>query len=345
LDASSYYASIAGLLPIEVATAVDADQDFFGVTADVTAALGTLWFSASNPVSADMVPGSNVLANVLNTPGNLNRESAALPVRVGIRSTLQSNTGLVWKGLRGEYWQGSRNAQMVAAAIAELAWAATVNYENEEDPAFAGLVRNGAHLWLDLAVDVEAMDNDYCFLMGAWILNQCGPSDGIVPHGAQTYFGATRVVDITGPSHIEETRSPEADAALKQIFDNDFQIPRRPIPPPPRWAAIQGPTIVPPGATCYWNASTNVASPNYRWTVDGNIIGTDIDVSYSASSDFTLDLYVWNGSGDEAGVSQPISVSFDDGVCSVAPSRVPRAIHPAALSTNSRQKAGSTRVP
>jgi hypothetical protein len=212
LDASSYYASIAGLLPIEVATAVNADQDFFGVTADVTAALGTLWFSASNPVSADMVPGSNVLANVLNTPGNLNRESAALPVRVGIRSTLQSNTGLVWKGLRGEYWQGSRNAQMVAAAIAELAWAATVNYENEEDPAFAGLVRNGAHLWLDLAVDVEAMDNDYCFLMGAWVVNQCGASDGIVPQDAQTYLGA-RTINIGGPSHIEETRSSEVDAA------------------------------------------------------------------------------------------------------------------------------------
>jgi hypothetical protein len=99
---------------------------------------------------------------------------------------------------------------------------------------------------------------------------------------------------------------------LKDVFDNTFRIPRR---PPARTATIHGPTTMQPENTCYWYASTNVENPYYQWQVNGNVIGTNSDVWYSASSDFTLSLNVWNDNGEGAGTSLSISVSDLNSQC------------------------------
>lgn len=86
-DAVDYYANVFASHnlndPLEIAAAIAYQQAVINLVGDALSDLATLWFNASNPVSVDMVPGSNILANVLNTQSNLGREASAIPVRVG----------------------------------------------------------------------------------------------------------------------------------------------------------------------------------------------------------------------------------------------------------------------
>lgn len=310
-QAVDYYVNV--IFPSEIATAIQAHEDVIGLTGQIVGGLASLGFGAANPVSDDMIPGSNMLANVLNTPGNLVREASAIPIRIGITSTLPSNTGLIWKGLAGASWQSGRNLQNTITSVFWTAYFAALAFQDEDNPAYQQQINAGAYLWANVAGDFEIADDDYCFLIGAWEVNHCGPSDGIVPVGAQNYPGAMQNISVTGPSHTEETHSSEINSRLQDIFDNTLQIQRR---PPPGWATINGPSTMRPGNNCYWYASTNVTSPNYQWEVNGTVVGTSSDLWYSASSNFTLNLQVWNGS-DGAGTSISVSVSNDNGDCAL----------------------------
>jgi hypothetical protein len=89
-----------------------------------------------------------------------------------------------------------------------------------------------------------------------------------------------------------------------------------PAPPPSWYVNIYGPDAMRPGNLCHWYAQHNIPEPaNYQWSVDGNVVGNSQDLWYSASSNFTLDLQVWNNSGPGGGHQKSISVSNENGDC------------------------------
>ncbi len=333
-DAVNYYVSVLTNQdsddPAALYIAI-ADRDgVVNLAGDAFSAMGTLWLASSNPVSADMAPGSNTLANVLNAQSNLSREASAIPIRVGITSTLSSNTGVMWKGLLGENWHTAQNTADVLEAAFWAAYTAAAFYENDEDPGYQAAINGGADRWELAAVDLDGLNQDYCFFLG--VGEQCGASDGIVPTTAQVYPGATVSKSISGPSHTEETRSSELDAELQNDFDNVFVIPRRPVGDV---VTIIGPTSMRPENTCNWSASTNVQNASYQWQVNGQVVGTNQELSYSAGSDFTLELQVWNDSGHGGDASESISVSDGNSDCfqqrPVQRNKLPGGLKPAAL--------------
>ena len=90
----------------------------------------------------------------------------------------------------------------------------------------------------------------------------------------------------------------------------------QPAPPPSYSVSIYGPDAMQPGNVCHWYAQHNVPEPaNYQWSVNGVVVGNSQDLYYSASSDFTLDLQVWNNSGPGGGSQKSISVSYSNSEC------------------------------
>lgn len=85
-----------------------------------------------------------------------------------------------------------------------------------------------------------------------------------------------------------------------------------------RTATIHGPTAILPAASCYWNVSHNVStgSVNYEWRANGDVVGTDQELWYSASSDFTLTVSVWDDTHG-ASATSAVSVSSSNSICYV----------------------------
>lgn len=267
-------------------------------------------FWTSNPVSGEMEPGSSFLTGVLNTSGNLSREAAAIPGRIGITSAVSTNTGLPFHALFAD-WQDKHNTKVIIAAAFNAAeWAAQL-YDDESDPNRSA-INNSAYLWGVAAYDLYGVDDVWCSLIGAWD-GQCGPSDAVMPVTAQTYPGATRI-DIAGPSHIEETHASEVDGQLYFVLRSVFGVPQRPGPPS-FWANMSGTSTMRPGDSCHWFGQTNIENAQYLWTVNGVDVGTDSDFYWSASSDFTLSFQAWNDNGQAGGETREISVSEEYDQC------------------------------
>lgn len=98
------------------------------------------------------------------------------------------------------------------------------------------------------------------------------------------------------------------------------------------WAQIYGPTAASPGNTCYWSAETNITdAPSYQWVVNGAVLGTDYDFSYTAYSSFELQLIVSSPS-TATQTSETINIDAANGDCfvqfnSARPQRTPK-LHP-----------------
>jgi hypothetical protein len=261
-----------------IAAASSAIDTFFDLWGGVLADLLSLGVTIEQPVTADMVPGSPVL-NEVNGVENLNREASAIPQRVGITSVLSDNDGLMWKGLRGANWESPHNAQMVIRDAFVAAGFAAAAYDDSTDVNAVDIRLNSYRLF-NAGWDILYLDDDWCYFIGARDGEACLPSDGIVPASRQSYPGANWSFTITGPSHIEETKSSALDGQLRFDFDNVFGIPHKPPPPPgPTAVTVTGPSSADGCTGATWTATTTggAAPITYEWTVEGNSYGTGTD--------------------------------------------------------------------
>jgi len=323
VDAINYYINI--FFDNTVTAAIAANDDLVNLTGDVLADLAAMEIGVLYPVTGDITPGSAFLG-ILTT--NLSREAVALPVRIGITSTVSSNTGLLWKGLRGSNWSGAHNTQVtIASAFLEAGFTAAV-YNNPDDPNQVDINAN-AWRFLDAGADIQGMDDDWCLLIGAWNLNACGASDGIVPAAAQAYPGAANT-SISGPSHIEETNSSQTDIALKAILATSFGVDSLSAAPPLA-VTIEGPTLIQPGATCAWSAeiADGTAPYTYEWESQGQgIVGHD--QFYVGAKDpglgatFSLTVTATDALGARGEVQLLVTEDSSAPVCSFSPSPVRR---------------------
>lgn len=96
---------------------------------------------------------------------------------------------------------------------------------------------------------------------------------------------------------------------------SSFNI-QAPSPPPTPTAAIHGPADIKPSSRCYWYVSASFEYTTVEWKVNGNPVGTDFDLTYSASSSFLLEVAVTNGFTG-ATDSRSVSVSSQNGECYV----------------------------
>lgn len=90
---------------------------------------------------------------------------------------------------------------------------------------------------------------------------------------------------------------PNADAALNYV---------------PMSVSIEGSMTVPPNQCCYYWSNVSGGTPpySYRWYKNGNVVGTQSDVTiWTGGSNFTLALYVTPASGATASDAKSITVS------------------------------------
>lgn len=80
--------------------------------------------------------------------------------------------------------------------------------------------------------------------------------------------------------------------------------------------SIVGVSVMQPSATCYWYITTNFSYNSVNWSVGGNTVGTNHDLSFSSSTDFVLEVFATNGSMG-AGAVKHVVVSGEAGTCYV----------------------------
>jgi hypothetical protein len=89
-----------------------------------------------------------------------------------------------------------------------------------------------------------------------------------------------------------------------------------PSPPPTSIASIFGPLEQRPNASCYWYVSANFEYTNVEWRVNGTVVGTNYDLTYSSGASFTLEAAVWNnGNGRGATTQKSINVHSGAAEC------------------------------
>ncbi len=80
--------------------------------------------------------------------------------------------------------------------------------------------------------------------------------------------------------------------------------------------AIVGPSEMQPGNSCYWYVSTNFPATAYEWRVNGVVVGSNVDLQYTAYTSFTLLVQATNLSTGN-GTSKAITVSGNSSECFV----------------------------
>ncbi len=178
------------------------------------------------PVMPQMRPYSEYLAD-LNWAGNLQREVAAAPNRVGIVSIANNF-----------YWAGPARAAVpefadeIAAALygsasALLFWGSYVMSTSAWDDFYRLEQSNSV---LDVAMHLLAVDPYYCKVVSRWDLSACLPNDGVVPDESQRFPLAPNII-IGGPAHTQE-KDQGADA-IREALVWYLHVPERSAPPPP----------------------------------------------------------------------------------------------------------------
>ncbi|MCC7009999.1 MAG: hypothetical protein IT184_14425 [Acidobacteria bacterium] len=199
----------------------------------VTRLFAGLGVQTTVPVSYQMMPGSSFL-NALNSDGNLSREAASAPKRVGIASVAHNY-----------YWAGPARAVLPqdADAIAVTLYASAgtlIGYGN----ALLGRAAPGDWASIEQALSLIGLgsqllmiDQMYCALVSHPVIWVCMPNDGVVPIDRQAYPGAANLL-IQGPAHTQEKQ--QSDDVLYHALVNYVGVPPRgsepapaPIPPPP----------------------------------------------------------------------------------------------------------------
>lgn len=201
-----------GLAPLRAAIAA------LGVTLEQAAAIGQYVVPAipDLPAMTDAAPGSTALA-FLNSAGNLARERAAVPKRVGLVFAAHD----WWKGGPFVAVAPERQDQAQSAVVAGIAFLGYIrayfDYPNVApwDP-YARSIRDQA---ASIIADLVGFNAVWC-----WATSNdasCATStDGIVPTSAQYFPGDAVNLGFYGPAHVRQTSAGEAplfDALVRHV--------------------------------------------------------------------------------------------------------------------------------
>jgi pimeloyl-ACP methyl ester carboxylesterase len=201
-----------GLAPLRTAIAA------LGLTLEQAAAIGQYLLPAfpDLPVMADMAPGSAALAS-LNSAGNLARERAAVPKRVGLVFAATD----WWKGGPFVAVAPERQDQAQSAVVTGILFLGYIrayfDYPNVApwDP-YARSIRDQTS---SIITDLLSFNAAWC-----WATSNdpsCATSsDGVVPTPSQYFPGNAVNLGFYGPAHVQQTARAEAplfDALVRHV--------------------------------------------------------------------------------------------------------------------------------
>jgi pimeloyl-ACP methyl ester carboxylesterase len=258
---------------VEEAVSWASDFSFWSVV-DVASILG---FEMFMPVAPQMRPYSPYIAD-LNSPGNLSREAAAVPNRVGIVSIAHN---FFWAGpARAVVPEHADHiaAVLYAAASSFLFWGAYIQTTSAWDDVYRF---EQAMTLLNIGSHLMSMDPYYCRVVSRWDLSACFPNDGVVPDESQRFPFAPNLI-IGGPAHTQEKE--QGVDALREALVWYLHVPARsgspePPPPPPGGSGGNAPAPGSAGTLVGGQQITPgdyLRSPNGRFTLvfqsDGNLV-------------------------------------------------------------------------
>jgi hypothetical protein len=270
LSAFSMYTDVTWVWTlVEEAVSWTSDFSIWSVV-DVAAAVG---LDAGLPVGSQMRPYSPYIAD-LNSAGNLAREAAAVPNRVGIVSIAHN---FFWAGpARAAVPERADEIATVlyAAASGLLFWSSYIQITSGWEDIYRF---EQAMSLLNIATHLLSVDPYYCRVVSRWDLSACFPNDGVVPDESQRFPFAPNLI-IGGPAHTQE-KDHGADA-LHEALVWYLHVPERGAPPPPPGGGPGG--APPPGSSGTMapggslRAGESVRSPDGRFTLtyqhDGNLV-------------------------------------------------------------------------
>lgn len=217
------YAAIQGVLSLATQGAQDA----------ILQLAGTLGFQHWMPIFPQMVPGSPYLS-ALNAGGNLGREAATVPTRVGIVNVAQNfYRGGVFRAIWPDYGDGFSDAIHASAAVLDYYALYLHTSSNPVDWQRANRIGNLAW-WLWVHEDFwcrtisDPTPNAYSSA------GFCAENDTLVPTWSQVYPGAMNIERRNTPAHTKQTE--RMDGTLYEVLTALVHVPLRgastPAPPP-----------------------------------------------------------------------------------------------------------------
>jgi pimeloyl-ACP methyl ester carboxylesterase len=226
-DPGCYIAYVLSLVAVDVATSYGLD--------------------AAIPVAGDVTPGSSFLLT-LNTTDEHFQSVGVVNIAVS-RWVLMRFLGDLSCTPEGECggptWAAFTEAAYLGFRACEI----------------AGILRGNPNVayWCDYIADRM---NDVDHFWNDLVADDLG-SDAIVNGGGQTYIGTDRQFPIAaGDSHVAETKSTKVLAALTEVMDRNFQVPRQGTPNPA------------PAITSLSPAAATVGALPFTLTVAGSGLGT-----------------------------------------------------------------------
>jgi pimeloyl-ACP methyl ester carboxylesterase len=180
------------------------------------------------PVTPEMAPGSSFLASI-NSSGNLTREAAVIPVRVGIVSTAYNF-----------YWGGALRAAFPDEGDLVAYWRDAARFGMETYAAYIYANAPYEDWWaFDIASGLSTaawyltvMDEWWCQSVSLVGLGACWVNDTIVPQWSQVYPGGLYIDSgWQGPAHTQETRM--SDALIDRVLTTYLAVPGRTSTPQP----------------------------------------------------------------------------------------------------------------
>jgi pimeloyl-ACP methyl ester carboxylesterase len=182
--------------------------------------ISTLGVEIGAPVLAQM--SSSSPAN-LNSSGNLAREAAAIPARVGIANVAHN---FYYAGAFRAIWPdwGDDIAWLMYASHDVLVYWANYIWLTA-DPSDMKAMDLANALW-SAAVWISWIDPAWCQAVSRPGFGECSPNDTVVPDWAQVYPGAALIyVPAEGPTHTQETAW--SDDLIYDALTNFAHVPPR----------------------------------------------------------------------------------------------------------------------
>ncbi len=132
-----------------------------------------------------LTPG-NLALQTINSNGSLNTESLNAHVRYEITSSLNTNSGVVFRAAGSSASVAADDRDLLdffeGFFIGSYVWySSNIDYS---DPNWA-FKQAYAFVWLNVASDLATIDVDWCSVIGARSGNACAASDGVVPLALQ----------------------------------------------------------------------------------------------------------------------------------------------------------------
>jgi len=224
-----------------------------------------LGFASQYPVLGQMTTGSAFLQQ-LNSSGNLGREAAQIPARVGLAYELH------------KYWMLGP-VRVVSQYEADIwysrMWTAVYTLEHAGSYLVANYAANGtalylANLFFNAASHLRMVDPAWCWA----VTNDAScntPHDGVVPVWSQIYPGGVNY-GLYGPSHLQETNS--SDSAISYVLSAHMGVTTRAGGPPPPPPGPSAPDMLQPGEQLGVGQSRVSANGQFElaYQGDGNLV-------------------------------------------------------------------------